>query len=96
MIPLDKLDFRTIFEWMCWVSLLVFIGWVGLLFIHYITWGTKNGAIFLLFLMIALSNFAVDSLMKDNPDHVKKYFIDWLIASGFFAFLAFTIFVWLQ
>jgi len=49
----------------------------------------------MILIMLALSNFAVHSLMKENPDHLRRYFIEWLIACGFFIFLALTIYVWL-
>jgi len=95
MSLMDKQDFRKIFGWMCWITLLIFLGWLGLLILDFISWGAKNAAILAVFAMVALSNFAVDSLMKENPDHLNSYFITWLIGCGIFFFIALTIFVWL-
>jgi putative Ca2+/H+ antiporter (TMEM165/GDT1 family) len=92
---MEKLDFRKIFGWMCWISLVIVAGWVGLLFLDFIRVNSRNIAEFALFLMIGLFNFAVDSLMKENPEQMKRYFVEWLIASGFFIFLGYTIYVWL-
>jgi len=92
---MEKLDFRKIFGWMCWISLVIGAGWAGLLFLDFISMNTRNTAVLAIFIMVALFNFAVDSLMNENPEQRKRYFIEWLIASGFFMFLGYTIYVWL-
>jgi len=92
---MEKLDFHKIFGWMCWISLVIAAGWIGLLFLDFISMNTRNTAVLVIFLMVALFNFAVDSLMRENPEQMKRYFIEWLIVSGFFIFLGYTIYVWL-
>lgn len=95
MISMEKLDFHKIFGWMCWISLVITAGWAGLLFLDFISMNARNAAVLMVFLMVALFNFAVDSLMNENPERKKRYFFEWLITSGFFIFLAYTIYVWL-
>jgi hypothetical protein len=91
---MEKYNFRKVFKWMPWLTVLIFGGWVGLFLIDMIHSGTKNVAMLIIFLLLTMFTFAVDSLMEDNPEVVKKYFTQWLLVCGFFIFLALTIYAW--
>lgn len=90
-----KKDFRKVFNWIPWVNVGMLGAWLGLFLIDIIRFGTRNGAILVILFSLTLLSVAVDSLMEENPEHQKKYFIQWLITSGLLAFFAFTIWVWL-
>ena len=89
-----EFDFKKIFGWMCWINLLIMGGWAGLIIMDLFSWGPRNVGIFVILAGLTLLTFAVDSLMKENPDRVKNYFIKWVLACGLFLFFALTIWVW--
>ena len=92
---MQKFEFRTIFGWMCWINVLILGGWLGLFIVDIMDMGTRNVAILVIFLGYTLFGFAVDSLMKENPEDTKKYFIEWVLASGMLTFFALTVWAWL-
>ncbi len=91
---MKKFDFHKIFSWMAWVTLLVFVGWIGLFVIDFLHLWERDVAVLVIFFGLVLLTFAIDSVMKENPERVKKYFLEWLMVCGFFLFLALTIWVW--
>lgn len=87
-------DFKKIFGWIGWIILLFMGGWAGLIVMDFFSWGPRNVGIFVILAAMTLLTFAVDSLMKENPDRMKKYFIYWVLACAMFIFFALTIWVW--
>ncbi|HUX99649.1 MAG TPA: hypothetical protein VMV49_08855 [Candidatus Deferrimicrobium sp.] len=91
---MEKFNFRKVFKWMSWLTLVILGGWIGLFLIDMLHMGTRNVALLVIFLLLTLFTFAVDSLMEENPEVVKKYFIQWLLVCGLFIFFALTIYTW--
>ena len=90
-----KFNFREIFGWLCWITLGILAVWAaGMLVIDVLALGTRNVGILMIFLSLTLFTFAVDSLMEDNPELIRKYFIQWVIVCGILIFFALTIYVW--
>ncbi|MHA1129613.1 MAG: hypothetical protein ACTSQI_01930 [Candidatus Helarchaeota archaeon] len=89
-----KIEFRKIFAWIPWITLLVLAGWGGLFVLNYLHMNSRDVGILVVFFIMVVFTFAVDSLMTDNPENTKKYFFQWLMLSGVFIFFALTIYVW--
>ena len=89
-----KVEFRKIFAWMPWLTLVLLGGIVGLFVIDLFEYRNRDVGILVVFLCMMLFTFAVDSLMRDNPEFTRKYFLEWLIVSGMLMFFALTIWVW--
>ena len=89
-----KRDFRTIFAWMPWLTLVLLGGIIGLFLIDLFQFRSRDVGILVIFLGMMFLTFAVDSLMKENPEFTRKYFIQWIIVSGILMFFALTIWVW--
>ena len=91
---MSKYQFKNIFGWMAWITLLVTGAWAGLLVIDFIDFGTRNVGILGILLGLAIATFAIDSMMDENPESMKKYFIQWLLLCGLFLFFGITIWAW--
>ena len=89
-----KYDFNKIFAWMPWISLLVLAGWLGLFVIDWLELGTRDVGVLVVLFILMIFTFAVESLMRENPDLARKYFIHWIIFSGLFVFFGLTIYIW--
>ena len=89
-----KRDFRTIFAWMPWLTIVLVGGVVALFIIDLFEYRNRDVGILVIFLGMMFFTFAVDSLMRDNPEFTRKYFIQWLIVSGLLMFFALTVWVW--
>ncbi|MFX1295386.1 MAG: hypothetical protein ACFFD2_11130 [Promethearchaeota archaeon] len=89
-----KFDFRKIFGWFPWITLFILIGWISLFIIDVLKLWEKTLGIFVILFGLMLFTFAVDSLMKENPQYSKKYFIEWMIVCGMFIFFALSIYIW--
>ncbi|TFG04968.1 MAG: hypothetical protein EU536_03345 [Promethearchaeota archaeon] len=91
---MPKYKFQKVFGWVPWITLLILGGWAGLFIVDIMSFGTRNVGILVVLLILAILSWGVDALMKDNPDNVRKYFIEWLIVCGLLLFLGLTIWVW--
>ncbi len=91
---MTKFEFRKIFSWIPWITLLVLAGWGGLFVLDFLHMTARDIGVLVVFLGIMLLTFAVDSLMTENPEKTGKYFTEWLVICGILIFFAFTIWVW--
>ena len=91
---MSNYQFKKIFGWIAWITLLVAGAWAGLIVIDFIDWGTRNVGILSIFLGIGILTFAVDSMMEQNPEFMKNYFIQWLLVCGLFLFFGLSIWAW--
>ncbi|MHA1651481.1 MAG: hypothetical protein ACTSYB_14925 [Candidatus Helarchaeota archaeon] len=91
---MDRYDFRKIFTWMPWLTLIILGGWAGLFVIDILEPCQRDIGVLTVFIGIVFFTFAVDSLMKENPEFVRKYFIEWILVCGLFIFFALSIYIW--
>jgi len=91
---MDKMNFRKIFVWITWLTLVVLVGDVGLFVLDLFHNETQDLGLLAVLIGLVFFSFAVDSLMKENPEREKRYFIQWLIVCGLLVFLGLTIYVW--
>ncbi|MHA1266786.1 MAG: hypothetical protein ACTSRS_16235 [Candidatus Helarchaeota archaeon] len=89
-----KPKFEKVFSLVPWITLLIVGGWAGLFIVDIISFGTRNVGILVVLFALAVFSWVVDSLIKEHPERVKKYFIQWLIVCGMFVFFGLTIWVW--
>ena len=78
-----KQKFEKVFSLLPWLTILLFGGWAGLILIDIMSWGTRNVGILVVLFALTIFTWAIDSLMKDNPEKIREIMKDF--SKKFFA-----------